>query len=316
MNARTTRFLFAMFTATALGCAPRADLTNLDARTLRAAAPGEALPMRATYFPSTSPRARRRDVPLVVVEPLLFRREILYTGGGLVSYLEDEGFPVWVVWVDGLAPDARTLSRGIAETVQSIARETGVRRFDLMGTSLGSEATLRALEPLTAPGSGVEVRRMVFVGGGFDFAYPHSFAARVASVRGGPANKLCTLDGDVDCARDFASPAAVPWLWTLPAADDDALRPSRERFPFVEHLTHLPVLFAGGTSDGLAPSESFFPLYTFWGSEQPDAGAVPKLFFLAGRENGLGADFDQFDLFAGERRRELWAYVVAWLEKD
>jgi pimeloyl-ACP methyl ester carboxylesterase len=314
MNA--VRALALLASVGTLACAPRTDLATLDARTLHAIEGGDALPMRATYFPSTAPRSRRRDVPLIVVEPLLFRRELLYANGGLIPYLASEGFPVWLVWVDAAPPDARTLARGIAATVASIARETGVHRFDVAGLSLGADATLRALETLTAPASGVDVRRVVFLGGGFDYAYPNSFASRVASLRGGPAAALCTLDGDAHCARELLHPdAAVPWLGALPAADDDALRPSRERFPFVARFTHLPVLFEGGKGDGIAPSESFYPLYTLWGSDQPDTGAVPKLFFLAGRENGLGWDFDAFDLLAGKHGPDAWAHVVAWLER-
>ena len=56
-------------------------------------------------------------------------------------------------------------------------------------------------------------------------------------------------------------------------------------------------------------------LYTLWGADQPDTGAVPKLFFLAGRENGLGWDFDAFDLLAGKHGPDAWAHVVAWLER-
>ena len=313
--------LFAVTAALLLSCRLRPDLATLDARTLRPVLAGAdaALPMRATYFPSTAPRARRRDVPLIVVAPLLFRRELLYPeqGGGLVPYLQAEGFPVWLVWVDSpTPPGARVLARGIAATVASIATETNVRRFDLLGLSLGAESALRALEPLTAPGSGVEIRRVVFLGGGFDFAYPRSFATRVASIRGGAASALCTFDGDVGCARDFRRPsAAVPWLASLPPADDDALVPSRARFPFVAHLTRLPVLFVAGKVDGVAPSESVFPLYTFWGSDEPDPRAVPKVFFLAGRENALAWEFDQFDLFAGEHAEDVWEHAVEWLRR-
>jgi len=186
MKARLSLSLLGVLAALLLSCAHGTDFGTFDARTLQAIVPGESMPMRATYFPSTAPRGRRRDVPLVIVEPLFFRRELLYGDGdrGLIPYLQGEGFPVWLVWVEAASPpNARLLSRGVAETVASIARETGAHRFDLMGLSLGAEAALRALEPLTAPGSMVEIRRVVFLGGGFDFAYPHSFASRTSSGR-------------------------------------------------------------------------------------------------------------------------------------
>jgi hypothetical protein len=304
----------------ALACACRhgTDRATLDARTLEATTQGDAPSMRATYFPPTVPRAGRRDVPLILVEPLLFRRELLYRDGGLVPYLQDAGFPVWLVWVGASSPpDARVLGRGIAQTVTSIATETGARVFDLVGLSMGSEGTLRALDLLTAPGSSVSVRRVAFVGGGFDFGYPHSTAARIQGIRGGSATSLCTLDGDARCARDFYRPGdTLPWLGVLPPADDDALLPSRARFPFVSRFARLPVLFVTGKADGLAPSESVFPLYTLWGSDQTDPHAVPKLLFLAGRENNLGWDLDQFDLFAGPHAEAVWSHLVAWLARE
>jgi hypothetical protein len=328
-RARLSRLLvplLAIVAWTSLACRHRAELATLDARTLRPAvasvAPDAGVPlaMRATYYPPTTPRAGRRDVPLIVVEPLFFRREILSpeAGGGLIDYLRGEGFPVWLLWLDAAPPPGpRVLGRAIAETAAAIARETSGRRFDLLGLSLGAEATLRALEPLTAPPSAVEIRRVVFLGGGFDYAYPHSFAARTAAIRGGPAHALCTLDGDVDCARDFRQPrASVPWLGSLPAADDDALAPARERFPFVARFTRLPVLFVAGKVDGIAPTESIFPLYTLWGKDEPEPRAVPKLFFVAGRENALSWEYDPIDLFAGNRAAAVWDHIAQWLERN
>ncbi len=59
-----------------------------------------------------------------------------------------------------------------------------------------------------------------------------------------------------------------------------------------------------------------FPVYTLWGSDEPDPSAVPKLLFLAGRENTFGWDFDHFDLFAGAHAEDVWEHVVAWLRGD
>lgn len=318
--------LLAALGASPLACRHGTDLATLDARTLRpetrgdAGAPGS---MRGTYFPPRSPYVGRHGVPVVVVEPILFRRELLYAApdgtasGGLIPYLQEEGFPVWLVWSDpGSGAGARALSGAIARTVGAIARETGADRFDLVGLSLGAEGALRALEPLTDASSPVRIRRAAFLGGGFDFAYPHSFGARIGALRGGPAAPLCTLDGDAACAREFRTPLAVtPWLGSLPGGDPDALAPSRERFPFVAGLS-LPVLFIGGKVDGISPSESVFPLYTLWGSAAPAPGTVRKRFFLAGRENALGWEFDHFDLFAGAHAADVWAQLASWLEGD
>ncbi|HEY2512211.1 MAG TPA: hypothetical protein VGI39_15195 [Polyangiaceae bacterium] len=308
------------------GCRHAAGAEGLEARTLRAEAPadgasGSPVPMRATYFPASVPRAGRKGTPLLVVEPLLFQRELLFDGphGGLVTYLASSGFRVWLVGPAGPAiPNTTDLAHGIRIAAEAIAREAGVRRFDLLGLSLGGEAALGALDGLTAPGSGVEIRRVAFVGAGFDFAYPHSFAARVAphlGPGGAPASALCTLDGDTGCARLFHDASgASSWLGALPAEDPAALRPASERFPFVARFTALPVLFVTGKADGIAPSESMFPLFLLWGSQEHDRRAIPKHLFLAGRENGFARDDDQFDLFGSEEARdEVWTHLAAWL---
>ncbi len=318
--ARSASAALVVLAATAaLSCREAATPATFEARTLRPAKAARPLVV-ATYFPSTAPRARRREVPILVIAPVLFRREILYWAPdrGLIAYLQQEGFPVWLLWTaTSPAPNARDHARGIAEAAAAIAGETGIRRFDLLGLSLGAEATLRALEPLTAPGSPVAIRRVVFLGGAFDFAYPHSFGSRIAPVRGGPAAALCSLGGDVGCAREFRRPdAAVPWLGAIPRADDDALAPSLERFPFVKRFARLPVLFVDGKVDGVSPSEATYPLYRLWGADEPDPSRVPKLFFLAGRENALGWDFDHFDLFAGSHATDVWSHVVTWLTRD
>jgi pimeloyl-ACP methyl ester carboxylesterase len=314
---RPLRVLAVASAIVAASCAHPASERDLEAHTLRN---GDALPVHATYFAARTPRAHERRTPIVVVEPILFRRELLYAGpdgGGLVSSLRDEGFAVWLVGASAPAlPDARALGRGIAQMVTEIARETGVRSFDLIGSSLGSEAALYALDRLTAPDSPVSVRCAAFVGGGFDFAYPNSFARREAHVGPGEASRLCTQADDPGCMREFHRPAdAMPWLGALPPVAADDLEPSDARFAFVRGFSHLPVLFVTGKSDGIAPSESAFPLYEHWGADARDSRAVPKLFFQAGLENELGRDLDHFELFAGRDASRVAHIVARWLAR-
>jgi hypothetical protein len=300
-------------------CSCRSGVTpaTFEARTLRPSVRESSA--RATYFPPATPRARRHGVPVLVVEPVLFRRELLTAGpsGGLVGYLESEGFSVWLVWSAAPdAPSAAAFARDVVLAAQAIAQETGANQVDIVGVSFGAEAALRALEPLTSPDAPVTARRVAFLGGGFDFAYPHSFAARTANVRGGPASALCSLDGDRGCAHEFhQAPEAVPWLGALPPSED-ALAPARERFAFARRFSRLPVLFVNGKADGIAPSESMFPLYTLWGSDEPNPRNIPKLLFLAGRENGLAHELDHFDLFAGDQVTDVWSHVARWLERS
>jgi hypothetical protein len=314
---RALRVLAVASALVAASCTHPASERDLEAHTLRG---GDALPVHATYFAARTPRGHERDRVIVVVEPILFRRELLYAGpdgGGLVSSLRDEGFAVWLVGASAPAlPDARALGRGVAQMVTQIAKETGARSFDLVGLSLGSEAALYALDRLTAPGSPVSVRCAAFVGGGFDFAYPHSFAERAALVGPGDASRLCAQADDQGCTREFHRPAdAMPWLGALPPLAADDLEPSDARFAFVRAFSHLPVLFVTGKSDGIAPSESVFPLYEHWGADERDSSKVPKLFFQAGLENELGSDLDHFELFAGRDASRVARLVARWLAR-
>jgi pimeloyl-ACP methyl ester carboxylesterase len=270
--------------------------------------------MRATFFPR---RAARSRVPVVVVEPIFLRKEILCAGdGSAIDALTDGGFDTWLVWTDtDVTPDARRLARGIAQTVTSIASETGSRELDLVGTSLGAEATLRALDLLTSPGAPVVVRRVAFVGGGFDYAYPGSFGARARSLAGGPATQVCAMGGDAGAHQFHDAAGAARWLGAVPPSPPDALDPARARFAFAARWTQLPVLIVAGKADGIAPSESSFPLYELWGN-QAAAATVPKLFFLAGRANNLNGDLDHLELFAGPGAASLWRHVTAWLARD
>jgi hypothetical protein len=295
-------------------CVPARSAQSLEARTLRVHVQDVDLPMRATFFPR---RAARSRTPVVVVEPVFFRKEILYAGGAsAIDVLTEDGFDTWLVWTDtDAALDARRVARGIEQTVTSIASETGSRELDLVGTSLGAEAALGALDLLTSPGSPVIVRRVAFVGGGFDYAYPGSFGARVHSVAGGPATRVCAMDGE-GCAPQFHDASrARRWLGTMPPSSPDALDPARARFGFANRWTQLPVLFVAGKADGIAPSESSFPLYELWG-RQADPATVPKLFFLAGRENDIDGDLDHLELFAGRGAAGVWHHVTAWLARD
>jgi len=299
----------------AIGCArPAFDVASIDSRTLHdvVATDGGSLAMHAIAFP---PRATMHParVPLVIVEPTVWRRELLLRDGGLVASFEDAGFPVWLVGCDAdVPPDAPTLAIGIAHAVGAVARAARVDRVDVLALGFGGPAAMLALEPLTSPSSPVHVGRVAFLGAPFDEAYENSFARRVAAVRGGRAIALCTLTDGTACDRMFRDRRAVFWLGALPPADPTETQPARERFPFVARFADLPVLFVVGKRDGIAPSESVFPVFTLWGSEARDPGSVSKGFFIAGRENEFRDDEDAFDLLDG-RAEGAWSRIVGFL---
>jgi hypothetical protein len=282
--------------------------------TLETPAPAETF-VHATWFPPTV-RARPDSPPLVLVEPILFRRDLLTRPGGLVPWLEAEGFSVWVVGPD--APDrtdARSFGAGIVRAVDVVAQKSGSSRVSIVAASFGAPAALHALEVLTAPTAKIAIDRVVFLGGALDHAYPGSVAARIAAQRGGPGAALCTLDDGAFCAHAFHDArAATPWLGSVPRAEEAEAAPAATRFPALSRFHDLPVLFVAGKGDGLAPSESIFPAYTAWGRGGGTDRDVPKLFFLAGRENGFEEDYDAYELLAGEHAEgEVWTRLAEWL---
>jgi hypothetical protein len=303
-----------------LGCvhAPF-DPSRLDARALHdsVTTPAGEAGFHAIPFP---PRARTRPTrpPLVLVEPILFRRELLLEDGGLVATLEDAGFAVWLVGADAeVPPDVRTFATGIARAIGSVARAAGVDHVDLVSLGLSGAATLGALASLDEPGSPVQVTKLALVGTPLDEAYPDSFAARTRAIGGGPASAICALDGGTGCTRAFRDPGAAAWLGALPPAEPDAAKHARERYPGLPRFAGTSVLFLAGKLDGVAPTESLFPVFEAWGSGSEVAGAsVHKRFFIAGIENELGRDFDGFALLA---RRDgasaVWDQLIAFLRE-
>jgi hypothetical protein len=301
-----------------LGClhAPF-DPSRLDARALHdsVATPAGEARFHAIPFP---PRARTRPTraPLVLVEPVLFRRELLLEDGGLVATLEDAGFPVWLVGADvEVAPDARTSATGIARAIGSVARAAGVDHVDVVSLGLSGAATLGALSSLAEPGSPVRVTKLALVGTPLDEAYPGSFASRTRAIAGGPASALCMLDGGTGCTRAFRDPGAAAWLGVLPAPDPDDAKHARERYPWLPRIEGTSVLFLAGKLDGVAPTESLFPVFEAWGSEL-GAASVHKRFFIAGLENSMGHDFDGFALLARQDGASaVWDQLIAFLRE-
>jgi hypothetical protein len=282
------------------------EASRQDARALHdsvTTSAGEAR-FHAIPFP---PRARTRPArpPLVVVEPVLFRRELLLEDGGLVATLEDAGFSVWLVGEDAPVPsDVRASAEGIARAIGSVARATGSTDIDVVSLGLSGAATLGAFLALCEPGSPVHVGKLVFFGAPLDEGYPNSFAARTRAIAGGSASALATT-------RTFADPEATRWLGALPPSDPDDLRPTRERYPQLANLarTDNSVLFLAGKIDGVAPTESSFPVFQAFGSAH-------KRFFIAGLENGLPRDFDAFALLArNDGAPAVWAQLVAFLRE-
>jgi hypothetical protein len=278
------------------------------------ATPSGQASFHAIPFP---PRARTRPsrLPLVVVEPVLFRRELLLEDGGLVATFEDAGFPVWLVGSDAdVPPDEKTWAAGVARSIGSVARESHAAHVDVLALGFAGPATLGALAELSAPSSPVAIDALALMGTPLDEAYPDSFAKRVRPVAGGPASALCALQSGAACANTFRDPRASSWLGSLPASGASDAR-SAERYPWLFAPSATSVLFVAGKIDGVAPTESIYPAYVAWGSSA-DRAAVKKRFFVAGLENGLGRDFDSFSLLElGDGASAVWSQLVGFFSE-
>jgi hypothetical protein len=295
---------FALLCVAAAGCGRWFRYTRpTHARTYDpavACGPGRLL---VTYHAATH-RAKGEHPPVVLFEPLALRKEVLDRGadGGLVPYLNYRGFPVWVVFAeahDGLT--AAALGRCYAQAVEAIARVTKAPRLDVGGVSLGGQVAAHALAPLEADAA--PVGRVFFYAAGLDYGYPGSFLAALAAGRGGPLAAAC---GDL-CPRWLAGAGA--FLDFLPARGPDEDLPLPDRFPGIP-AARVPALFMTGKIDGLAPSESVYPVYQLYGSGA--AAPVRKRLMIVGRENLL-PDLDHWGMLSGEAE-EGFEVLADWLE--
>lgn len=269
----------------------------------------------ATYFPVTHANAVRR-APVVVVEPRVFTREALHRGarGGLLAYLNFKGHPAWRLTVDTPNEPSRAIGTALATTIRAISQASGEPALDVVGASLNAPSALHAVSTLAEEGSS-PVRRVVFLGAGLDYAYPSSFVVREHEKLGGPTRRLCATEAA--CLRFVHHPdEARPFFGSLPPAEPDDTSPAHLRYPGLAQRTER-VLFVVGKADGLAPSESSFPVFLEWGKATPEHAVRSKRFFLAARENGLGDDYDHAALFLGaDAESEVFAAIVDFLEQD
>jgi hypothetical protein len=293
------------------------DLAGLDARTMRGSVvvDGGEVKFHAIPFPLRA-RVRPSSAPLVVLEPMLFDRALLLAPEGLVASLENAGASVWLVGPDARPlPTARAWSYGIASAVERVGTASGSPRVDVLALGLSGPAALLAVGRLGLTHAAIGIDKLVLLGTPLDDAYPGNFAARTQTLAGGPAAAMCGLDQGTACARAFRDPNAIAWLDSFPTRDASDALPAAERFPFLRGMHGPAVLFVAGKVDGIAPSESSFPVFEQWGRDVGDEHGPPKRFFLAGPENGLPRDYDAFSLLApDDQASAVWNVVLSFLK--
>ena len=287
---------------------------DLAARTSPAPSRGACLET-VTAFPATHASAVRR-APIVVTSPSLLAPRVLHRGreGGLVAYLNFQGHAVYVVGFEAPSCDEALASRAFANVVREVSQRTREPVVHVVGTSLGAPIAVRAVGLLADEG-GSPVGRVALVGPGLDYAYPRSFLARERAHLGGPAGYLCaTVES---CRRLSHEPEVLrAHLAKLPPEAPSLFTPTAERYPGLSGR-HEPVLFVVGKADGVAPSESSYPVFLAWGSATPGAARSQKRYFLAARENALGDDYDHAELFAGASSEdEIFAPVAEFVEGE
>lgn len=293
---------------------PALSDADLASRRLPSSEPGPCREL-VTGFPATHTSAVRRE-PVVVVSPMLLAPRVLFRGheGGLVSYLNFQGHPVYLVGFEAPSCDEAAASRAFAKMVREVSQRTREPVVHVVGASLGAPVVVRAVGLLADEGAS-PVGRVALVGAGLDYAYPGSFVARERAHLGGPAAYLC--ESPASCRKLSRQPEVLrEHLAVLPNDAPLLFAPTSARYPGLERRRE-PVLFVVGKADGIAPSESSYPVFLAWGSATPDAARATKHFFLAARENGLGDDYDHAELFAGpEAEGEVFAKVAEFLEHE
>jgi hypothetical protein len=253
-------------------------------------------------FHGATHRAKGERPPVVLFEPLAVSRALLDRGadGGLVPYLNYRGFPVWVVFAEAPAGvTTRALGACFAQAVVAIARVTHAPRVDVGGVSLGGQVAAHALASL----GDVALDRVFFYAAGLDYAYPGSFLDALADRRGAPLADACG-----GCARWLAG-AGPADLGVLPPRGADEALPLAERFPGVP-AARAPALFVNGKIDGLAPSESVYPVYQLYGRD----GGAPRRLVIVGRDNFLD-DLDHWGMLSGAHE-DGFEVLGDWLTGD
>ncbi len=275
--------------------------------------------VRALFFPAQWRAPGERPL-LVLVGPEVLDAKVLYGyPSTLVPYLTYQGYPVLVVdAVDGPLPESFG-SQDLPRLLGAIGKHMGAKSIVVGGVSLGGRHVLSLLSTLeTSPSVFVglpRVSKVFFLAVGFDYAYPRALPERLTQAGLGKQDlgEQCRLKSNARaCETLFRSSVRPQGYSDLLRFLSASLRSTQAPWQNVERLS-TSALFLVGKTDNVSPSESVWPIYNRYGTSRQ---AVDKRYFVVGRENQLGRDYDELSIFLDDHAaKEVYPILSRWIEE-
>ncbi len=263
-------------------------------------------------FPKTYSATLSRSFSLVLVSPVLVKDEILYnsTSSSLIPWFNSRGVSVWLVKIPAHTRLDYFGTAVLPQIASSIQQNSTEENWVMGGVSLGGQAIAHYLQKAdeNATATGMRVDAVFFLGTGFDYAYPSSFA-RVLKDQ---------LKSDDLCAQDFCS-RYLPELAPRFAAKRSDLFDNAGKPVWSEAIDgsrlrgkKVRLFFISGKIDNVAPSESVYKFYT-------QVVGVPQnspdyRFLQAGRMNRFAEDFNHTQLLGSDAlASDILPVVLDWI---
>lgn len=173
-------------------------------------------------FPKTYSATLSRSFSLVLVSPVLVKDEILYnsTSSSLIPWFNSRGVSVWLVKIPAHTRLDYFGTAVLPQIASSIQQNSTEENWVMGGVSLGGQAIAHYLQKAdeNATATGMRVDAVFFLGTGFDYAYPSSFARVLKDQL--KSDDFCALKISVaDTFRSLrpALPPSDPIFLTMPA---------------------------------------------------------------------------------------------------
>ncbi|MCB1304211.1 MAG: hypothetical protein KDK37_08035 [Leptospiraceae bacterium] len=274
------------------------------------------------------------DEPAVVLlDPVLFRPNILFRKNGLIPTFRSNDYNVYLMlWHNGreVHPDEPEQEGAeIEKTLALIRTDCGCQSFVLGGLSLGGQRWLPYLSRLATKGDSMEDRRgnvidaVFFLGVGLDYSYPQSLYNRNSPI-GQDLSHNCETT-EAPCLSFIGTKyfAAGLRLNRIPEPVAPTDLATIRMYPAIQSMT-IPGAFIYGKIDGFSPEESIYPIYRAWGAETyigkarsefaPYDSDNPAL-WLELSEANLEEDFNHFDLFLHPDADDaIYEPLIDWIE--
>ncbi|MFZ5629946.1 MAG: hypothetical protein ACOY5B_12510 [Spirochaetota bacterium] len=265
-----------------------------------------------TLFPRTYSALAGSSFGLVLVSPVLLRDEVLYNSGtsSVIPWFNARGISVWLVRIPPRANLEQFGRDTLPVVTAAIRKNSNDDAWVLGGVSLGGQAIAHYLAeaPRNATVSGMLVKAAFFLGTGFDYNYPDSFARRLAAA---PADL---------CSGKFCEnymPGMPPLLIQPKSALFDTKGKPVWRDTIDGALVRgkgVRLFIAAGKIDNVAPSEAVYRFYTqALGDETKNS---PEMRFLQpGRMNRHAADFNHTMMVASDAlASDILPEIVRWID--